>query len=67
MKAYRRLRREMLEAGRRALIGLRDEGKISDTVMTTVQRDMDFEAMLLDAEEARHGTGGEGEKKPAPD
>jgi CPA1 family monovalent cation:H+ antiporter len=67
MKAYRRLRKEMLEAERRALVLLRDQGVISDLVMTTVQRDMDFEAMLLDAEEARQTPGKEEPGKKAPD
>jgi CPA1 family monovalent cation:H+ antiporter len=47
----RRLRREMLDAERLALIKLRDEGSISDTVMHIVQHDLDLESSLLEHDE----------------
>jgi CPA1 family monovalent cation:H+ antiporter len=51
MKAYRELRLEMLTAERRALIQLRDDGKISDGVMQVIQRDLDLEVTLLEQDE----------------
>jgi len=51
MKVYRRLRLEMLQAERQALIQLRDDGLISDGVMLVVQRDLDLEATLLEQDE----------------
>jgi len=48
MAIYRRLRLEMLEAERKTLIQLRDDGQISDGVMLLVQRDLDLEATLLE-------------------
>ena len=47
----RRLRLEMLHAEREALIRLRDEDKISDGVMTIIQRDLDLEVTLLEQED----------------
>jgi len=51
MKAYRELRLEMLTAERRALIQMRDDGKISDGVMQVIQRDLDLEVTLLEQDE----------------
>ena len=48
---YRELREEMIKAERETIITLRDEGTISDDVMRRVQRDLDLEAMLLEAAE----------------
>jgi CPA1 family monovalent cation:H+ antiporter len=48
---YRRLRRGMLEAERRALIQLRDEGVIGDSVMHVIQYDLDLEWSLLEHDE----------------
>jgi monovalent cation/hydrogen antiporter len=45
--ADRRLGRELLAVERRELLRLRDEGAISDGVMRRVQRDFDFEELLL--------------------
>lgn len=45
---YRRIRSAMIAAERRALIGLRDEGTIGDDIMATVQRELDFEQIVLD-------------------
>ncbi|HEX3235216.1 MAG TPA: Na+/H+ antiporter [Gemmatimonadales bacterium] len=48
---YRRLRAAMIDAERRAIIDLRDEGVIGDEVMRRVQRDLDLETMLLESGE----------------
>jgi len=48
---YRRLRLEMLQSERKALIQLRDEGQISDGAMNAVQRDLDLETALLEQDE----------------
>jgi CPA1 family monovalent cation:H+ antiporter len=47
-QAYQRLRRELLEAERRAVIELRNGGDISDDVMRKVERDLDLEDSRLD-------------------
>ncbi len=46
--AYQRLRRELLDAERRAVVGLRNEGIITEAVMQRVQRDIDLEDSRLD-------------------
>lgn len=48
---YRRLRLDMLQVEREALIRLRDQDKISDSVMALIQRDLDLEATLLELDE----------------
>jgi CPA1 family monovalent cation:H+ antiporter len=45
---YQRLRRELLEAERQAVIRLRNEGTITEEVMQRVQRDIDLEDLRLD-------------------
>ena len=45
---YQRLRRELLEAERQAVIQLRNEGTITEDVMQRVQRDIDLEDLRLD-------------------
>jgi CPA1 family monovalent cation:H+ antiporter len=45
---YQRLRRELLEAERAAVVALRREGRISDDVMHRVERDLDLEDARLD-------------------
>ena len=45
---YQRLRRELLEAERAAVVGLRRDGRISDEVMRRVERDLDLEDARLD-------------------
>jgi monovalent cation/hydrogen antiporter len=45
---YQRLRRELLEAERSAIVGLRRDGVINDDVMHRVQRDLDLEDARLD-------------------
>jgi len=47
-QAYQRLRRELLEAERLAMLELRRSGVISDDVMLRVQRDLDLEDQRLD-------------------
>jgi CPA1 family monovalent cation:H+ antiporter len=46
--AYQRLRRQLLEAERGAVLALRNEGRISEDVMHRVQRDLDLEDSRLD-------------------
>jgi monovalent cation/hydrogen antiporter len=46
--AYQRLRYELLEAERQAVLALRNEGVITEEVMQRVQRDIDLEASRLD-------------------
>ena len=45
---YQRLRRELLDAERRAVVDLRRQGRINDSVMNRVQRDLDLEDARLD-------------------
>jgi Na+/H+ antiporter len=45
---YQRLRHELLEAERRAVVDLRRAGRISDDVMHRVERDLDLEDVRLD-------------------
>jgi monovalent cation/hydrogen antiporter len=46
---YQRLRRELLEAERHAVVELRNTGEISDEVMRRIERDLDLEVSRLDA------------------
>ena len=48
-RQYQRLRRELLDAERGAVIALRNEGVINEDVMHRVQRDIDLEDSRLDA------------------
>ena len=45
---YQRVRRELLEAERHAVVELRNTGEISDEVMRRVERDLDLENSRLD-------------------
>jgi CPA1 family monovalent cation:H+ antiporter len=45
---YQRVRRELLDAERGAVVALRNSGIINDDVMNRVQRDIDLEASRLD-------------------
>src|SRR3954447_11346297 len=47
-QAYQRLRRELLDAERAAVLALRREGRINDDVMHRVTRDLDLEDARLD-------------------
>ena len=46
--AYQRVRRELLDAERSAVVALRNEGRIADQVMQRVTRDLDLEDSRLD-------------------
>jgi CPA1 family monovalent cation:H+ antiporter len=46
--SYQRVRRELLDAERNAVVSLRRDGHINDDVMKRVQRDIDLEAARLD-------------------
>ena len=46
---YQRLRRELLDAERHAVVEMRNTGEISDEVMRRVERDLDLEISRLDA------------------
>jgi CPA1 family monovalent cation:H+ antiporter len=48
-RAYQRLRRELLDAERGAVLELRNDGVITEEVMQRVQRDIDLEDSRLDA------------------
>jgi Na+/H+ antiporter len=48
--SYQRLRRELLDAERNAVLGLRREGVVSDDVMNRVLRDIALEDVRLDFE-----------------
>ncbi|TML83964.1 MAG: Na+/H+ antiporter [Actinobacteria bacterium] len=47
-QSYQRLRRELLNAERAAVVELRRQGRINDDVMNRVQRDLDLEDARLD-------------------
>jgi Na+/H+ antiporter len=47
-QAFQRLRRELLDAERQAVVSLRREGRINDEVMNRIQRDLDLEDARLD-------------------
>jgi CPA1 family monovalent cation:H+ antiporter len=47
-QAYQRLRRELLDAERHAVVEMRNTGEISDDVMRRVERDLDLEDSRLD-------------------
>jgi CPA1 family monovalent cation:H+ antiporter len=46
--AYQRLQREVLEAQRRAIVELRNQGRINDDVMHRIERDLDLEDSRLE-------------------
>jgi Na+/H+ antiporter len=48
---YRRVRSAMIDAELKAVLDLRDNGTIDDDVMRRIQRDLDFESMLLETRE----------------
>ena len=47
-RSIQRLRRELLDAERQAVVALRNEGTITEEVMQRVQRDIDLEDSRLD-------------------
>ena len=46
---FQRLRRELLDAERHAVVEMRNTGEISDEVMRLIERDLDLEVSRLDA------------------
>lgn len=50
VEASLRLRRELLDAQRGAVVRLRDEGYIADDILRRVQRDLDLETVRLDGQ-----------------
>lgn len=48
---YQRLRRDMIAAELKAVFDLRDQGVIDDDVMRRIQRDLDFEWIMLETRE----------------
>ena len=46
----RTVRSEMIDAERRELIRLRDEGVVSDDVMRTIERELDLEQLQLESD-----------------
>jgi CPA1 family monovalent cation:H+ antiporter len=50
IEASLRLRRELLDAERAAIVRLRDEGYIADDILRRVQRDLDLETVRLDGQ-----------------
>ena len=46
---YQRVRRELLEAERNAVVQLRNTGEISDEVMRRIEGDLDLEVSRLDS------------------
>jgi monovalent cation/hydrogen antiporter len=59
--AYQRTLREVLEAQRRAVVQLRNDGEISNDVMHHIERELDLEDSRLDVPrvpEARRNRGG---------
>ena len=53
VEAFRRLRHETLSAERRALIGMRNTGTISDDVLHRLEHELDIEALRLGIGERR--------------
>jgi len=51
--AFRRLRHESLSAERRALIALRDQGAISDSILHRLEQELDVEALRIGLGEVR--------------
>jgi Na+/H+ antiporter len=45
---FQRLRRELLDAERAAVVGMRNEGRINDEVMRRIERDLDLEDARLE-------------------
>ena len=48
-EAFKRFRRELIEAERKAMLRLKSEGKIGDEVMRQIERDLDLEESRLEA------------------
>ena len=50
MASHRRLHREIIQAERGAVIGLRDQGKIDDEMLREMERELDLEDQRFRAE-----------------
>lgn len=48
-EAFKRFRRQLIEAEREAALRMRSEGKIGDEVMRQIERDLDLEESRLEA------------------
>jgi len=59
IEIFRRLRHETLTAERLAVIGLRNEGVISDDVLHRIEHELDVEALQLGIGERRVSSGGD--------
>ena len=57
LAGYRRLRHATLDAERRAVVALRDQGVISDEVLHRLEQELDVEAMRTGLGELRMGRG----------
>jgi len=57
-EAFRRLRHETLTAERLAVIGLRNDGAISDDVLHRLEHELDVEALRVGIGERRVSSGG---------
>jgi CPA1 family monovalent cation:H+ antiporter len=62
---YQRLRRDMIAAELKAVFDLRDQGVIDDDVMRRIQRDLDFEWIMLETREPVADPPGEVPTSPA--
>jgi CPA1 family monovalent cation:H+ antiporter len=58
-EVFRRLRHETLTAERLAVIGLRNDGVISDDVLHRLEHELDVEALQLGIGERRVSSGGD--------
>ncbi len=50
MASHRRLHREIIQAERAAVVGLRDRGRIDDEVLREMERELDLEDQRFRAE-----------------
>jgi len=48
-RAYRKVRRDLLDVERRAIVDLRDRDEINDKALRSIQRELDLEQVRLDA------------------
>jgi monovalent cation/hydrogen antiporter len=64
IEIFRRLRHETLTAERLAIIGLRNDGVISDDVLHRLENELDVEALQLGIGERRVSSGGDNSGSP---
>ncbi len=48
-RAYRKVRRDLLDIERRTIVDLRDRDEINDEALRSIQRELDLEQVRLDA------------------